>query len=134
MNIFNAKNPPRALAFGVPFFRSVVAIGDPESVEYILNTNFDNYPKGWLMEMCFRDIFKDSIVASSGEYWYRKRKCAIKSFTTKTLKNNLNSIFDAKSRKFVEHLRAKCADSEIDLFDEFNNMFLEAFAKIGFGV
>eukprot|EP01018_Ginkgo_biloba_P021570 Gb_36429 [translate_table: standard] len=48
---------------------------DPANVEYILKTNFTNFPKGNYFRNMFVDIFGDAMFTTDDERWARQRKC-----------------------------------------------------------
>ncbi|KAE8665020.1 hypothetical protein F3Y22_tig00112699pilonHSYRG00035 [Hibiscus syriacus] len=49
---------------------------DPSIVEYMLKTNFNNFPKGSCYKERFRDLLGDGIFNSDGESWKQQRQLA----------------------------------------------------------
>eukprot|EP01018_Ginkgo_biloba_P034884 Gb_13905 [translate_table: standard] len=48
---------------------------DPANLEYILKTNFTNFPKGDYFRNIFVDVFGDAMFTTDDERWTRQRKC-----------------------------------------------------------
>ncbi|XP_010527733.1 PREDICTED: cytochrome P450 86B1-like, partial [Tarenaya hassleriana] len=49
---------------------------DPVNIEYILKTNFKNYPKGEFYRERFRDLLEDGIFNADDELWKEERRVA----------------------------------------------------------
>ncbi|GJS46498.1 P450 domain-containing protein [Tanacetum coccineum] len=57
---------------------------DPVNIEYILKTNFANYPKGEYHTGIVKDFFGNGIFAVDGAKWRHQRKLASFEFSTKS--------------------------------------------------
>ncbi|KAJ7531421.1 hypothetical protein O6H91_14G043300 [Diphasiastrum complanatum] len=66
---------------------SVVVTSDPVNIEYVLKTNFGNFPKGPDWQDAFHDLLGNGIFNSDGELWVAQRKTAALEFTAKSLKS-----------------------------------------------
>lgn len=66
--------------------RKVIVTANPENVEYILKTNFPNYPKGRPLAEILGDLLGHGIFNVDGELWASQRKLASHEFTTKSLR------------------------------------------------
>uniref|UniRef100_A0A2K1X9Z5 Cytochrome P450 n=1 Tax=Populus trichocarpa TaxID=3694 RepID=A0A2K1X9Z5_POPTR len=64
-----------------------IITANPLNVEYILKTNFENYPKGDRFINLLEDFLGRGIFNSDGELWRVQRKTASYEFNTKSLRN-----------------------------------------------
>ncbi|MCD7451093.1 hypothetical protein HAX54_009541 [Datura stramonium] len=77
--------------FGAP--RTIVT-ANPNNVEYILKTNFTNYPKGLPFTEILGDFLGRGIFNVDGELWNAQRKLASHEFSTKSLREFVTLAFD----------------------------------------
>jgi cytochrome P450 len=108
----------------------------PKNVEYILKTNFDNYPKG--PETCnnLSDLLGSSIFNVDGEPWKEQRRVAMHEFTTKSLRNFMHEIVQVELDNRLIPVLSK-ASSEgvlVDLHDIFMRFTFDTICNLGFGV
>jgi cytochrome P450 len=108
----------------------------PKNVEYILKTNFDNYPKG--PETCnnLSDLLGSSIFNVDGELWKEQRRVAMHEFTTKSLRNFMHEIVQVELDNRLIPVLSK-ASSEgvlVDLHDIFMRFTFDTICNLGFGV
>lgn len=66
--------------------RSIVTT-NPRNVEYLLKTNFDNYPKGSPFTDVLGDLLGTGIFNCDGQRWHTQRKVASHEFTTRSLRH-----------------------------------------------
>lgn len=59
----------------------------PENLEYVLKTNFANYPKGRSFTYPSHDLLGQGIFNSDHELWKMQRKTASLEFSTRTLRD-----------------------------------------------
>lgn len=69
----------------------------PENLEYVLKTNFANYPKGRSFTYPSHDLLGQGIFNTDHDLWKMQRKTASLEFSTRTLrdlmvKSNRNSV------------------------------------------
>ncbi|KAJ0960194.1 hypothetical protein J5N97_002016 [Dioscorea zingiberensis] len=67
--------------------RRTIITANPENVEYILKTNFNNYPKGKPFTDILGDLLGCGIFNVDGEAWHIRRKLASHEFSTKSLRD-----------------------------------------------
>ncbi|KAK4842333.1 hypothetical protein QYF36_019766 [Acer negundo] len=53
-----------------------VFTADPSNIEYIMKTNFKNFPKGSYLRERFHDLLGDGILNADGETWREERRMA----------------------------------------------------------
>jgi len=75
------------MALHVPTQPRQILTSNPRNVEYILKTNFQNYPKGELANFIFKDFLGDGIFNSDGELWHSQRKTTSFEFNKRSLRN-----------------------------------------------
>ncbi|CAN4109018.1 unnamed protein product [Withania somnifera] len=64
-----------------------VITANPLNVEYMLKTNFENFPKGYRFYTRLEDFLGDGIFNVDGETWRIQRKSASYEFSTRSLRN-----------------------------------------------
>jgi cytochrome P450 len=109
---------------------------NPENVEYILKTNFENYPKGIIMRRNFSDLLGEGIFNANGDEWKVQRKVASHEFTSKSLRNFMHGTIQAElNHRLVPLLQKICNEgASIDLQDLFMRFAFDSICKLGFGV
>jgi len=109
---------------------------NPETVEYILKTNFENYPKGIIMRRNFCDLLGEGIFNANGDEWKVQRKVASHEFTSKSLRNFMHGTIQAElNHRLVPLLQKICNEgASIDLQDLFMRFAFDSICKLGFGV
>ncbi|KAE8806731.1 hypothetical protein D1007_17090 [Hordeum vulgare] len=60
---------------------------NPDNVEYVAKTNFQNYPKGEFVVSVIEDLLGHGIFNSDGDQWLWQRKAASYEFNTRSLRN-----------------------------------------------
>ncbi|KAI9161074.1 hypothetical protein LWI28_014199 [Acer negundo] len=92
--------PTHSAVFHRPGKLYGVFTANPSNIEYILKTNFENYPKGERMISLLEDFLGQGIFNSNGELWKVQRKTASYEFNTKSLRNfvieNVSSEISAR--------------------------------------
>ncbi|XP_050234568.1 cytochrome P450 94B1 [Mercurialis annua] len=66
--------------------RRTIVTANPENVEYMLKTNFNNFPKGKPFTDILGDFLGYGIFNVDGELWHTQRKLASREFTAKSLR------------------------------------------------
>nr|TKR98009.1 hypothetical protein D5086_0000208070 [Populus alba] len=79
--------PTNSAVFHRPGKVHGIITANPLNVEYILKTNFENYPKGDRFINLLEDFLGRGIFNSDGELWRVQRKTASYEFNTKSLRN-----------------------------------------------
>ncbi|KAL2320293.1 hypothetical protein Fmac_029262 [Flemingia macrophylla] len=67
--------------------RRTIVTANPHNVEYILKTNFINFPKGKPFTEILGDFLGQGIFNVDGELWLSQRKLASHEFSTKSLRD-----------------------------------------------
>ncbi|KAJ3322243.1 Protein kinase alk2 [Boothiomyces sp. JEL0866] len=122
-----------AKVFSNMFMEPVILINDPESLEYVMNTNFENYVKGTMWGSRVTDFLGHGIFNSDGQEWYMQRKLASKIFTARAFKANIETVFASNIQTFLKVIKDK-NDQPIDLHDMFHRFFMDSFGEIAFGI
>ncbi|KAG0560232.1 hypothetical protein KC19_10G164500 [Ceratodon purpureus] len=108
---------------------------DPANVEYILKTNFSNYPKGYVHCERLRELFGMGIFAVDGHLWKEQRRVTSYEFSSAALRDFSTVVFREYASKLVSILaRFASTAEEFDLQDLCMRMTLDTTSKIGFGV
>ncbi|CAM6028187.1 unnamed protein product [Sphagnum balticum] len=115
---------------------SMYMTANPENVEYILKTNFENYQKGFLMTRNLSNLLGDGIFVANGEKWKLQRKVASHEFTSNSLRNFMHGTVQAELNDRLIPLLAKICSvgASIDLQDLFMRFAFDSICKLGFGV
>eukprot|EP00249_Psilotum_nudum_P007004 c20238_g1_i1 orf=614-2218(+) len=108
---------------------------DPTNVEYILKTNFSNFPKGKEFRDKMEPLLGEGIFNADGELWRQQRKTASFEFATKLLRDYSTVVFRQYALKLAYILSgaAQRKDS-VDLHDLFMRLTLDSICKVGFGI
>ncbi|XP_057813818.2 cytochrome P450 704B1 [Cryptomeria japonica] len=110
-------------------------IADPENVEYVLKTNFPNYPKGETYRNYMEVLLGDGIFNADGEMWRKQRKTASFEFASKNLRDFSTVVFREYALKLAYILsRTSQYEQSLDMQDALMRMTLDSICKVGFGV
>ncbi|WOL05717.1 Cytochrome P450 [Canna indica] len=117
-----------------PFGQQVYTT-EPQVIEYILKTSFNNFGKGSFNYGNMKDLFGDGIFAVDGEKWRHQRKLASFNFSTKVLRDFSGAIFKNNAVKLA-HLIASYASSsnKFDIQDFLQKSTMDSIFRIGFGL
>ncbi|KAJ4892573.1 hypothetical protein Rs2_19367 [Raphanus sativus] len=96
--------------------RRTVVTANPSNVEYILKTNFDNYPKGKPFTEILGDFLGDGIFNVDGKLWLKQRRLATHDFTPKSLRSEYVDVL----RKEVEEELLSFLDAAAQDFQPFD--------------
>ncbi|KAG0613124.1 hypothetical protein M758_6G078900 [Ceratodon purpureus] len=108
---------------------------DPANVEYILKTNFSNFPKGEVYQKNMETLLGHGIFNSDGEVWRQQRKTASLEFANRILREYSTVAFRENSIMLAEILARACQSHEaIEMQDLFMRFTLDGICKVGFGV
>ncbi|EFJ19087.1 medium chain fatty acid hydroxylase [Selaginella moellendorffii] len=105
-----------------------------QNVEYILKTNFDNYPKGEYVCDTLRDLLGDGIFNADAGLWKLQRKLASYEFTTRSLHDYLMDSVAEKIEKRLLPTIASICGRRVDLQDVFMRFAFDSICKLAFGV
>ncbi|GAB4860453.1 hypothetical protein Ancab_035613 [Ancistrocladus abbreviatus] len=114
----------------------IVVTANPANVEYILSTNFSNFPKGKPFTDILGDLLGYGIFNVDGECWVSQRKLASYEFSTKSLREFVVSILEHEVEdRLVPLLDAASEDEEtIDLQDVLKRLTYDTICKLSIGI
>eukprot|EP00249_Psilotum_nudum_P009141 c21735_g1_i1 orf=283-1797(+) len=117
------------------FWRRVVYTANPDNVEHILKTNFNNYMKGSTSHHVQYDLFGLGIFNTDGELWKRQRKIASVEFSSKSFRDHGVAAFTKYSLRLAEILTVAAQKNQVmDMHDLFMRMTFDSICEVGFGV
>ncbi|KMZ68559.1 hypothetical protein ZOSMA_237G00200 [Zostera marina] len=118
--------------FGI---RQNIVTANQENVEYILKTNFQNYPKGEPLKEHFRDLLGTGIFNVDGEMWFKQRKLASHEFTMKYLRDTLvKSLQSETENRLLPLLKTAMENSSvIDMQEVLTRFGFDVICDISFG-
>lgn len=108
-----------------------VATIDPQVIEYMLKTNFDNYIKGWLFRDPFTDLLGDGIFNADGALWHQQRKTSSRLFSKKQFESHIWETVQRGTEKVIRILSSNPGET-IDMFGLLNRFTLDTIGQIGF--
>ncbi|KAI8833749.1 cytochrome P450, partial [Chytridium lagenaria] len=120
----------------VPNFqgRNYVCTVDPEIVQHVLKTRFDNYVKGDRFHNILSPLLGDGIFNTDGEKWKWQRKVSSHIFTGRNFRDVVAKVFNEDIENLVGYLKTVTETEEtIDLHRVFHAFTLDSFAKIALG-
>ncbi|KAJ3251379.1 Protein kinase alk2 [Boothiomyces macroporosus] len=124
-----------ATTISIPFSEPYIFINDPESVEYVTSTNFDNYVKGKFTKSRMTDVLGNGIFNTDGHDWYVQRKLSSKVFTNKNFKTNIDTVFTDNINILLKVLNDHASEAKlIDMHNIFHRYFMDSFGKIAYGI
>ncbi|KFK37646.1 hypothetical protein AALP_AA3G010200 [Arabis alpina] len=92
--------------------RRTVVTANPSNVEYILKTNFDNFPKGKPFTDILGDFLGDGIFNVDGNLWLKQRRLATHDFTPKSLREFVTVLRTEVNNELLPFLDAAAQDSK----------------------
>ncbi|CAL9219293.1 unnamed protein product [Arabidopsis halleri] len=92
--------------------RRTVVTANPSNVEYILKTNFDNYPKGKPFTEILGDFLGNGIFNVDGNLWLKERRLATHDFTPKSLREYVTVLRNEVEKELLAFLNTAAEDSQ----------------------
>ncbi|CAL0332818.1 unnamed protein product [Lupinus luteus] len=113
-----------------------VITANPDNVEHMLKTKFENYPKGERFISFLVDFLGLGIFNSDGELWKVQRKTASYEFNTRSLRNFImeNVTVELQTRLLPIFSRASETDRILDLQDLLERFAFDNICKLAFDV
>ncbi|BBN10512.1 protein MpCYP94L1 [Marchantia polymorpha subsp. ruderalis] len=130
------KDPTHTIRVRRPLSSSYVVItANPENVEHMLKTNFDNYPKGATVLEGLRPLLGHGIFNADGDMWKSQRKVASHEFSTRTLRDFVvEFVHNETHERLLPVLAEAHADGRvIDIQDVFLRFAFDNICLLGFG-
>ena len=105
-------------------------------MEYMLKTNFKNYPKGERFTTLLHDFLGRGIFNADGELWKMQRKTASFEFNTKSLRNFVVETVQWEIRNRLVPVLTNTAETgeSIDLQDVFQRFGFDNICRVAFGM
>ncbi|BFG27111.1 hypothetical protein CerSpe_133840 [Prunus speciosa] len=116
--------------------RRTVVTANPESVEYMLKTNFNNFPKGKPFTEILGDFLGCGIFNVDGELWRTQRKLASHEFSTKSLREYIMNTLEEEVEKGLLPLMESLAMTAqvVDLQELLRRFGFNVICKVFLGV
>ncbi|CAA7049752.1 unnamed protein product [Microthlaspi erraticum] len=105
---------------GIWFSKSYGAMTSvPANVEYMLKTNFKNFPKGEFYKERFHDLLEEGIFNADDESWKEQRRIIITEMhSTRFVEHSFQTTRDLIQRKLLRVMESFCKSQEVfDLQD-----------------
>ncbi|CAE5965709.1 unnamed protein product [Arabidopsis arenosa] len=106
------ESPSRTVVIRRLASRRTVVTANPLNVEYILRTNFDNYPKGKPFTEILGDFLGKGIFNVDGNLWLKQRRLATHDFTPKSLREYVTVLRNEFEKELLAFLNAAAEDSQ----------------------
>ncbi|KAK9108469.1 hypothetical protein Syun_024480 [Stephania yunnanensis] len=107
--------------------RRTIVTANPDNVEYILKTNFSNFPKGRPFTEILGDLLGNGIFNVDGEQWRAQRKFASHGFTTKSLRGFVGKTLEEEVNERLLPILSESATDDDDR--NYNNVDLQDLLK-----
>ncbi|PAN15882.2 hypothetical protein PAHAL_3G027900 [Panicum hallii] len=109
---------------------------NPANVEYMLKTNFDNFPKGKTFAALLGDLLGGGIFNVDGDAWRHQRKMASLELGSVAVRSYAYKIIAQEVEARLMPLLADAADrgAVVDLQDVFRRFAFDTICKISFGL
>jgi 12-hydroxyjasmonoyl-L-amino acid 12-hydroxylase / fatty acid hydroxylase len=109
---------------------------NPANVEYMLKTNFDNFPKGKPFAAVLGDLLGGGIFNVDGEAWRHQRKMASLELGSVSVRSYAYGIIAREVERRLVPVLAGAADGGVvvDLQDVFRRFAFDTICKISFGL
>ncbi|OAY51424.1 cytochrome P450 94C1 [Manihot esculenta] len=113
-----------------------IITSNPENVEYILKTNFDNYPKGKPFSGLLGDLLGRGIFNVDGDSWRFQRKMASLELGSVSIRMYAFELIMSEIRERLFPLLSSMAEKEeaLDLQDVFRSFSFDYICKFSFGL
>ncbi|KAM0035199.1 putative cytochrome P450 [Helianthus debilis subsp. tardiflorus] len=113
----------------------MVVTANPENVEHILKTRFENYPKGKPFTDLLGDFLGIGIFNVDGDLWSTQRKLASHEFSAKSLREFVVSVLeDEVTKRLIPLLENAARDNEVvDMQDVLRRLAFDTICKISLG-
>ncbi|KAA8540687.1 hypothetical protein F0562_024394 [Nyssa sinensis] len=116
--------------------RRTIVTANPDNVEYVLKTNFNNYPKGKPFTEILGDLLGHGIFNVDGELWNAQRKLASHEFSTKSLREFVVKKLEEEVQNRLVPLLESAAknDAVLDLQDVLRRFAFDAVCRVSLGM
>ncbi|XP_058750706.1 cytochrome P450 CYP94D108-like [Vicia villosa] len=113
-----------------------VLTANPDNIQHILKTKFENYPKGERFISFLQDFLGTGIFNSDGDLWKLQRKTASYEFNTKSLRNFIVENVTVETQTRLIPILSKAAEKNniLDLQDILECFAFDNVCKLAFNV
>ncbi|XP_051138642.1 cytochrome P450 CYP94D108-like [Andrographis paniculata] len=113
-----------------------VITANPQVVEHMLKTNFENYPKGERFRILLQDLLGTGIFNADGEMWRFQRKTASYEFNTKSLRNfAMENVTSELRNRLIPLLQSAATSARVlDVQDILERFAFDNICKLAFNV
>ncbi|KAI3444287.1 hypothetical protein Pfo_000952 [Paulownia fortunei] len=131
-----SRCPTNTAVFHRPGKVHGVITANPQIVEHMLKSNFENYPKGTRFRTLLEDFLGTGIFNTDGESWKIQRKTASYEFNTKSLRNFVmeNVTVELQTRLIPILESAARTDRVLDVQDILERFAFDNICKVAFNV
>ncbi|EOA23837.1 hypothetical protein CARUB_v10017052mg [Capsella rubella] len=115
--------------------RRTIVTTNPENVEYILKTNFFNFPKGKPFTDLLGDLLGGGIFNVDGHTWSSQRKLASHEFSTRSLRSFAFEVLKDEVENRLVPVLSAAADvgTTLDLQDVLKRFAFDVVCKVSLG-
>ncbi|XP_023729832.1 cytochrome P450 94B3 [Lactuca sativa] len=114
--------------------RKTIITANPENVEYMLKTNFINFPKGKPFTDILNDFLGCGIFNVDGELWHAQRKLASHQFSSKSLKEHVETIVkESVKTKLFPLLDSLAGGKAVDLQEVLRRLGFDIVCRLSSG-
>nr|XP_043608662.1 cytochrome P450 94B3-like [Erigeron canadensis] len=115
--------------------RNTIITANPQNVEYMLKTNFINFPKGKPFTEILKDFLGCGIFNVDGDLWHLQRKLASHQFSSRSLKVHMEStVKEAVKTKLLPLLDSLTdGDVAVDLQEVLRRLGFDIVCKLSLG-
>ncbi|KAF7807236.1 cytochrome P450 94B3-like [Senna tora] len=130
-----SKSTTRTIVVSRLGARRTVVTANPSNVEFILKTNFHNFPKGRPFTEILGDLLGCGIFNVDGELWSEQRKMASHGFSTKSLKHFIvKTLEEEVHQRLIPLLEsASIANRVVDLQEILRRFTFDSVCKVSLG-
>ncbi|GFY87330.1 cytochrome P450, family 94, subfamily B, polypeptide 2 [Actinidia rufa] len=116
--------------------RRTVVTANPKNVEYMLKTNFLNYPKGTAFTEILGDFLGCGIFNVDGELWHTQRKLASHEFSAKSLQDYVvNTLVEEVENKLFPKMESLAMEGEtVDLQELLRGFAFNIVCRVSLGI
>ena len=130
-----SQSPTQTILINRLGARRTIITANPLNVEYILKTNFTNFPKGKPFTEILTDLLGCGIFNVDGKLWSQQRKIGSHEFTTRSLKDFVaKTLEDEVQQRLIPLLElASNGNHVIDMQDVLRRLTFEIVCKVSLG-